>query len=58
MKKYFFQATCFALFPVFLPAQDIEGSKDHPLFSRMPGFVITDYSYEEFGARELITNPS
>ncbi len=53
MKKYLFQATCFALFPVFLCAQDIEGSKDHPLFSRMPGFVITDYSYEEFGAGEF-----
>ena len=53
MKKYWFQATCFAFFPVFLYAQDIEGSKDHPLFSRMPGFVITDYSYEEFGAGEF-----
>ena len=53
MKKHWFQATCFALLPVFLYAQDIEGSKDHPLFNRLPGFVITDYSYEEFGAEEF-----
>jgi OOP family OmpA-OmpF porin len=53
MKKYFFQATCFALFPVFIYAQDLEGSKDHPLFSRMQGFTITDYLYQEFGAEDF-----
>ncbi len=54
MKKIIFEATCFALFPVFLWAQDIDGSKDHPLFNRMPGFTITDYSYEEFGSGEFV----
>jgi OOP family OmpA-OmpF porin len=53
MKKFFFQATCFALFPVIIYAQDMEGSKDHPLFSRTPGFTITDYTYEEFGAEDF-----
>jgi OOP family OmpA-OmpF porin len=54
MKKYLFWAICFALFPALLRSQDIEGSKDHPLFNRMPGYVITDYSYEEFGSEEFV----
>ena len=53
MKTFLFWATCFALFPIFLCAQDIDGSKDHPLFNRMPGFTITDYVYEEFGSQEF-----
>lgn len=36
----------------FLPAaaraQDVEGSKDHPLISRYPGSRITEYSQQEF----------
>lgn len=31
-------------------SQDIEGSKDHPMFNRLSGFFITDYSVEEFGS--------
>ncbi len=31
-------------------SQDIEGSKDHPMFNRLSGFYITDYSAEEFGS--------
>ena len=31
-------------------AQDIEGSKDHPMFNRLTGFYITDYNVEEFGS--------
>ena len=34
-------------------AQDIEGSKDHPMFNRMSGFYITDYSAEDFGSHEF-----
>jgi outer membrane protein OmpA-like peptidoglycan-associated protein len=30
--------------------QDIEGSKDHPMFNRLSGFYITDYAVEEFGS--------
>ena len=29
--------------------QDIEGSKDHPMFNRISGFHITEYNVEEFG---------
>ena len=28
--------------------KDVRGSKDHPLFNRMPGFVINSYSEQEF----------
>lgn len=31
-------------------SQDVEGSKDHPMFSRLSGFYITDYSVDEFGS--------
>lgn len=30
--------------------QDVEGSHDHPLVTRMPGFYIDSYAVEEFGA--------
>jgi len=30
-------------------SQDIEGSKDHPMFNRITGFNITEYNVEEFG---------
>lgn len=54
MKKDVIKAMVIALFPVFVYAQeDIEGAKDHPLFNRLQGFYITDYSYEEFGSEEF-----
>jgi len=28
--------------------QDVEGSKDHPLFSRMPGYYIGEYTVHDF----------
>jgi OmpA-OmpF porin, OOP family len=31
---------------------DFEGSRDHPLITRMPGFYISDFEVEEFGAYE------
>lgn len=31
-------------------AQDVEGSKDHPLFNRMPDYSIDDYEETDFGA--------
>ena len=33
--------------------QDIEGSKDHPMFNRISGFYITDYKVEDFGTHEF-----
>ena len=35
-------------------AQDVEGSKDHPLFNRMDGFYITYYNVDEFGSEYFI----
>jgi outer membrane protein OmpA-like peptidoglycan-associated protein len=38
-------------------ATDAEGSKDHPLFTRMPGYVIQRYSEEAFGTHKFIPGP-
>lgn len=35
--------------------QDVEGSKDHPMFSRMPGYVISDYDAQDFGSHGFYT---
>ena len=32
---------------------DVEGSKDHPLISRYPGSLITEYKQEDFDEFEL-----
>ncbi len=32
---------------------DMPGSKDHPMFSRMPGYYISDYQQEEFAAYDF-----
>ncbi len=37
-------------------AQDAEGSKDHPMFSRMPGYTIVNHDPQDFGAYEFSTN--
>jgi outer membrane protein OmpA-like peptidoglycan-associated protein len=34
-------------------AQDVEGSKDHPMFSRMPSYQISGYDATDFGAHEF-----
>lgn len=31
-------------------SQDIPGSKDHPMFNRISGFNIKEYTFEEFGS--------
>ena len=38
-------------------AQDVEGSKDHPMFSRMPGYEINEFDEQEFGAHEFLLEP-
>ena len=53
MKLHFLLALLAVLWSISMSSQDIEGSKDHPMFNRMAGFIITDYSYEEFGAQEF-----
>jgi OmpA-OmpF porin, OOP family len=37
----------------FLFAEDVAGSKDHPLLSRMPNFYIDDYDYKDFDQLEF-----
>lgn len=36
------------------PQQDIKGSKDHPLISRMPDFWISDYKETEFDSHRFV----
>jgi len=33
--------------------QDVEGSKDHPLLSRMPGYYIGNYTQSDFDSHEF-----
>jgi outer membrane protein OmpA-like peptidoglycan-associated protein len=34
-------------------AQDVEGSKDHPMVSRFPGYVISNYDVSDFGSHDF-----
>ncbi len=43
-------------FTSYCPAQDIEGSKDHPMFNRISGFSIKEYTVEEFGSHTFTLN--
>jgi OOP family OmpA-OmpF porin len=62
MKKHvlFVLGLClFALLvaPVLAVAQeDVPGSKDHPLLTRMPNFYISDYEYKEFDQADFKDN--
>ncbi|MCC7417030.1 MAG: OmpA family protein [Acidobacteria bacterium] len=38
------------------PAQDAEGSKDHPMVSRFPGYFITAYDATDFGSFQFETD--
>jgi OmpA-OmpF porin, OOP family len=40
----------FLIMRVALAQTDVEGSKDHPLITRMPDYYISDYTVSEFGA--------
>ena len=42
---------------VRLQAQDSEGAIDHPMFSRLPGYVIAQYCANESGAYRFRTYP-
>ena len=43
----------FLLSAVALAESDVEGSKDHPLFTRMPNHYISDYEDKEFDSLEF-----
>jgi len=36
---------------------DVPGSQDHPLFTRMPGYFIADYSVKDFDKYESTCQP-
>ncbi len=56
-KRSFVVVMCFAMLFMVAPPlsaeQDIEGSKDHPLFTRMPNFHISEYEDKEFDSYEF-----
>ncbi|MBI5026804.1 MAG: DUF4892 domain-containing protein [Nitrospirae bacterium] len=43
--------------PIVAFAQDVEGSRDHPVIKRYPGSIISKYSQQEFGEYQLILGP-
>jgi len=43
-------ASARAAFAAVEGGQDAEGSRDHPMFSRMPGYFISDYDAQDFGS--------
>jgi OOP family OmpA-OmpF porin len=47
-KILFFLVFMLFIVSVALAQEDVEGSKDHPLISRMPGFYIAEYIEKEF----------
>jgi len=50
-------AACLLSAPAVAQDQDADGSKDHPMFSRMPGYYIEDYDAQDFTTFELDTEP-
>jgi OOP family OmpA-OmpF porin len=50
-------AVCLCAAPALAQDTDAGGSKDHPMFSRMPGYYIEDYDAQDFSSFELDTDP-
>lgn len=48
---------CLFAAPALAQNPDADGSKDHPMFSRMPGYYIEDYDAQDFSSLELETDP-
>jgi OmpA-OmpF porin, OOP family len=51
-------ALCLCAVPAAAQDTDADGSKDHPMFSRMPGYYIEDYDAQDFSTFELDTDPA
>lgn len=48
---------CLAAFLILAPwahAKDVEGSKDHPMFTRLPGYEIASYDAQDFASFDFI----
>lgn len=50
-------AICLCAAPGIAQDTDADGSKDHPMFSRMPGYYIQEYDAQDFSSVELDTDP-
>ena len=48
---------CLFAAPAAAQDKDTDGSKDHPMFSRMPGYYISEYDAQDFSSVELDTEP-
>lgn len=48
MKVKMFLSICFLFSALIYSQEDAKGSKDHPLFNRMPGYRIMNYKDNEF----------
>ena len=46
-----------AIVPPAAAQDDAEGAKDHPMFSRMPGYYIDEYDANDFGSLDLYLEP-
>jgi OOP family OmpA-OmpF porin len=59
MTRLWFVAAALALCvaPAAAQDKDADGSKDHPMFSRMPGYYIEEYDAQDFSSFELETEP-
>jgi outer membrane protein OmpA-like peptidoglycan-associated protein len=51
-------AVCLCAAPAAAQDTDADGSRDHPMFSRMPGYYIQEYDAQDFSSFELDTEPS
>jgi len=40
--------------PAFAQQEDAEGSKDHPMVSRFPGYFIANYDASDFGSHDFV----
>jgi len=53
MRRLFLSFACLAVLLIAAPAwaqNDEPNAKDHPMFSRFPGYYIADYDAQDFGA--------
>ena len=58
MRLWLIAATlCLCAVPAAAQDVDADGSKDHPMFSRMPGYYIEEYDAQDFSSFELDTEP-
>jgi OmpA-OmpF porin, OOP family len=45
---------CALAVPAAAQEQDAEGSRDHPMLSRVPGYYIADYDAQDFGSYDFM----